>query len=131
MVKPNAHEVEHLLNLEIQDAGLAEAGRRLMALLPGTAVLITRGQQGMALFRAGAESLHVPTVAHHVFDVTGAGDTVAGVLALALATGAPAEPATRLANLAAGIVVSKVGTATPTLGELRAASLEDGPVSCS
>jgi D-beta-D-heptose 7-phosphate kinase/D-beta-D-heptose 1-phosphate adenosyltransferase len=72
----------------------------------------------MSLFRGGVPPLHIPTVARNVFDVTGAGDTVIATLALALAVGAPLEEAIHLANVAAGIVVGKVGTATVTLTEL-------------
>jgi D-beta-D-heptose 7-phosphate kinase/D-beta-D-heptose 1-phosphate adenosyltransferase len=70
------------------------------------------------LFQRGAAPLHIPSVAREVFDVTGAGDTVAGTLALALAAGATLEHAAYLANRAAGVVVAKVGTAQATRAEL-------------
>jgi D-beta-D-heptose 7-phosphate kinase/D-beta-D-heptose 1-phosphate adenosyltransferase len=119
LVKPNLHEVERCLNHEVRDdAALSEAGRRLMEVLEGSAVLITRGAEGMSLFRPDRPLVHIPSTAQAVFDVTGAGDTVAGTLALALAAGAALEPAARLANRAAGIVVGKLGTAQVTLEEL-------------
>jgi D-beta-D-heptose 7-phosphate kinase/D-beta-D-heptose 1-phosphate adenosyltransferase len=122
VLKPNLAEAERFLRQEIRDAdGLLEAGRCLVGALDGSAVLITRGAEGMSLFRRGAPPLHVPAVARHVFDVTGAGDTVISTLALALAAGAPPEQAVALANLAAGVAVGKVGTARVTLAELRAA----------
>ncbi len=122
LIKPNSHEVERVLNHELKDdADLAEAGRRLLELLPGSAVLITRGQHGMSLFRAGLPTVHIPSIARNVYDVTGAGDTVASVLALALAAGADLEMSARLANQAAGIVVGKVGTAQVTREELMTA----------
>jgi D-beta-D-heptose 7-phosphate kinase/D-beta-D-heptose 1-phosphate adenosyltransferase len=125
VIKPNIHEVQQVLKEEIEDdAGLLEASRRLVELLEGSAVLITRGPEGMSLFREGLAPLHIATVARRVFDVTGAGDTVVSTLALALAAGAALEQAVHLANLAAGIVVGKRGTATVTLEELRQGALE-------
>lgn len=78
----------------------------------------------MALFERKKEPIFVPTTAREVFDVTGAGDTVIGVMALALAVGANFSQAAVLSNLAAGIVVGKVGTATVTPDELRSAMKE-------
>jgi D-beta-D-heptose 7-phosphate kinase/D-beta-D-heptose 1-phosphate adenosyltransferase len=75
----------------------------------------------MTLFEPGTPPLHIPSAARDVFDVTGAGDTVAGTLALALAAGAPLAVAAQLANRAAGIVVGKFGTAQATAAELRSA----------
>jgi D-beta-D-heptose 7-phosphate kinase/D-beta-D-heptose 1-phosphate adenosyltransferase len=119
LVKPNLHEVERVLHREIRDdSDLGDAGSRLLELLESSAVLITRGAEGMTLFRPDAAPVHFPSTARAVFDVTGAGDTVAGTLALALACGAALEPAARLANRAAGIVVGKVGTAQVTWKEL-------------
>nr|MBC8228262.1 D-glycero-beta-D-manno-heptose-7-phosphate kinase [bacterium] len=84
------------------------------------------GEHGMSLFesvpevvRGQIEVTHIPTVAREVFDVTGAGDTVVAVSTLALAAGASMLDAARIANCAAGIVVSKVGTASVTTEELR------------
>ena len=119
LVTPNVHEAERALNHEINgDSDLLEVGQRVLDILEGSALLITRGSQGMSLFLNGAEPTHVPAVARNVFDVTGAGDTVVSALALALAAGAAFEDAARLANLAASIVVGKVGTATVTRDEL-------------
>lgn len=121
VVKPNLHEAERSAKVEIAgEDTLAEAAGRLIALLGGSAVLVTRGAEGMSLFRPGAEPWHVPAVVRQVFDVTGAGDTVAGTLAMGLAAGGPLEAAIELANRAASIVVGKVGTATVTCDELRA-----------
>jgi D-beta-D-heptose 7-phosphate kinase/D-beta-D-heptose 1-phosphate adenosyltransferase len=121
VVKPNLHEAERCAKVEVTDeATLREAATRLIDLLWGSAVLVTRGADGMSLFRPGADPLHVPAVVRNVFDVTGAGDTVAGTLAMGLAAGGALEQAVELANLAASIVVGKVGTATVTCDELRA-----------
>ncbi len=119
LVKPNLHEVERFLNQEIrEEAAFIEAGRRLVDVLGGSAVLVTRGPEGMSLFRRDAPQVHIPSAAQAVYDVTGAGDTVVGTLALTLAVGAPLEQAAHLANRAAGIVVGKVGTAQVTPEEL-------------
>jgi rfaE bifunctional protein kinase chain/domain len=123
VIKPNLHEAEQILNRRIADeTALMEAGRRLAGLLKGTAVLITRGPQGMLLFREGLQPLAVATVSRNVYDVTGAGDTVIAMMAAALAAGLPLEQGVRLGNLAAGVVVGKVGTATATLEEIEKAA---------
>jgi D-beta-D-heptose 7-phosphate kinase/D-beta-D-heptose 1-phosphate adenosyltransferase len=121
VVKPNLHEAERSANQEITDeASLLDVGRRLSAVLEGSALLITRGAQGMSLFQPESPPIHIPIVQpRHVFDVTGAGDTVVSTLAMALAGGSTLEQAIHLANWAASIVVEKVGTATVTLEELR------------
>jgi len=98
-----------------------EVGRHLLERLDGEAVLITLGEQGMALFERNGGYHEIPTVAQQVYDVTGAGDTVAAVLALGLACGASMREAATLANAAAGVVVGKVGTATVDRRELGAA----------
>lgn len=119
LVTPNIHEVEQAIDDHIKgDDEVARAGRRLVELLEGSAVLITRGEEGMSLFNGGNSPLHIPTEARHVFDVTGAGDTVVSTLAMSLATGSPLEGAARLANAAAGIVVGKMGTSGVTIDEM-------------
>jgi D-beta-D-heptose 7-phosphate kinase/D-beta-D-heptose 1-phosphate adenosyltransferase len=120
LVKPNVHEAELSTKQEIScEASLHEAARRLLEMLGDSAVLITRGQDGMSLFRNNLTPVHIPAVRRNVFDVTGAGDTVASTLAMSLAARAPLEQATQLANWAASVVVGKVGTATVTPEELR------------
>ena len=103
------------------DATLCAAGERLLARWEADAVLISRGEEGMTLFKRGGGMRAFPTLAHEVFDVTGAGDTVLAACALALGAGGTLEEATVLANHAAGVVVGKIGTATVTADELRAA----------
>jgi len=98
-----------------------KAGAALMRSSGGAAILITRGEAGMSLFQSGRKPLHIPTVAREVFDVTGAGDTVVGVLALALAVGTPLAQAALLANIAAGIVVGEFGTVPVNREQLLAA----------
>jgi D-beta-D-heptose 7-phosphate kinase/D-beta-D-heptose 1-phosphate adenosyltransferase len=122
LIKPNSHEAERFCKIEMtEEAQVLEAGRLLQHALPGTAILITRGAEGMSLFLDQAAPLHVSSVARDVFDVTGAGDTVASVLALALAAAASIPQAAMVANHAAGIVVGKVGTSTVSTSELLAA----------
>jgi D-beta-D-heptose 7-phosphate kinase/D-beta-D-heptose 1-phosphate adenosyltransferase len=126
VVKPNIHEVQLVLREEIEgEQALLEASRRLVGFLEGAALLITRGELGMSLFREAFEPVHIAAVARHVFDVTGAGDTVVSTMAMALAAGGALEQAVHLANLTAGIVVGKRGTATVTLDELRDAALSE------
>jgi len=93
-------------------------GREILRALKSRSVLITRGADGMSLFEDSGRTLHIPTVAREVFDVSGAGDTVISTLTLALAAGASLARAAALSNHAAGIVVGKLGTATTTPLEL-------------
>jgi D-beta-D-heptose 7-phosphate kinase / D-beta-D-heptose 1-phosphate adenosyltransferase len=96
---------------------LRDAGNRLAAELDGTAVLLTQGVDGMTLFRRGEEAWHEPAaLVRPVCDVTGAGDIVVSMVVLGLACGASLVQAMRLANLAAGIVVGKLGTSLLALG---------------
>ncbi|SPP66090.1 D-glycero-beta-D-manno-heptose-7-phosphate kinase [Nitrospira lenta] len=94
------------------DRAINQAGALIRQRLGCQSVLITRGEKGMSLYEGEGTSWHLPTQARQVYDVTGAGDTVIGTLALALATGASMREAATLANHAAGIVVGMVGTAT-------------------
>ncbi len=99
VVKPNIHEVQLVLKDEFEDANaLLEASRRLVNFLEGAALLITRGEEGMSLFREGADAVHIAAVARRVFDVTGAGDTVVSTLAMALAAGSTLEQAIHLSQ---------------------------------
>ena len=82
---------------------------------------MTLGAEGMLLCEGGRPLEHIPTVAREVFDVSGAGDTVIAALTAALAGGIAYGEAARFANLAAGVVVGKLGTATASPGDLRAA----------
>ena len=119
IITPNHHEAEQLSGIKIIDeTTLLAAGEKLIHDLDSNAVLITRGEAGMALFEKGKPLITIPTVAKEVFDVTGAGDTVIAALALGLATGLSYAEAATLANYAAGIVVGKVGTAVVTQHEL-------------
>ena len=103
----------------LQDEALLQAAAEVYHALAPEYLLITLGPQGILLVHQGEPTLHVPTRAREVFDVSGAGDTVIATSLLALAAGASAEEAAELANEAAGVVVGKLGTATCTVAELR------------
>ncbi len=121
VITPNHHEAIQMSGMEIHDEqSLLAAARQIRDDIECEAVLITRGEAGMALLQDDA-LVTIPTMAKEVFDVTGAGDTVAATLALGLAAGCPVADAASLANHAAGIVVGKVGTASATREELLAA----------
>jgi len=121
LMKPNRAEAAEAAGIDIRDrASLSAAGRRLLERWEAEAVLISCGEEGMALFKRGGGVQEFPTVAREVYDVTGAGDTVLAACALALGAGGTPEEATVLANHAAGVVVGKIGTATLRADELRA-----------
>jgi D-beta-D-heptose 7-phosphate kinase/D-beta-D-heptose 1-phosphate adenosyltransferase len=113
VITPNHLEATQAAGLHgDDDQTINQAGAVIRQRLGCQSVLITRGEKGMSLYEGEGTSWHLPTQARQVYDVTGAGDTVIGTLALALATGASMREAATLANHAAGIVVGMVGTAT-------------------
>jgi len=119
IITPNRKEAEQASGVAIRDDdGLGRAASVLLEQGQFAALLITRSEQGMSLFQRDHGTVHIPTVARDVFDVTGAGDTVLAVLGLALACGLGFAEAARLANVAAGIAVGKVGTATVSPAEI-------------
>jgi D-beta-D-heptose 7-phosphate kinase/D-beta-D-heptose 1-phosphate adenosyltransferase len=119
LITPNRKEAEEALGRKLGDlAELPQGARDLMRTAELDAAVITLGAQGMFLMKQDGASMHVPTFAREVFDVTGAGDTVISHLALYLAAGQSLETAVHLANHAAGIVVAKPGAATVTRSEL-------------
>ena len=119
VITPNTLEAERASGVTISNRrDLLRAGRKILRSLRVDYLLITRGEEGMALFQGASGVTHIPTVAREVFDVTGAGDTVISTLTLGLVAGLPILQAAVLANIAAGIVVGKLGTATVTPGEL-------------
>ncbi len=117
---PNQKEASQATALPINDpASLTRAGRTLAERTDAQAVLITRGEHGMALFERSGEEHHLPTEATDVYDVTGAGDTVIAVYTAALAAGAPFLAAANLANHAAGLAVRELGTVAIKAAALR------------
>ncbi|HHM06100.1 MAG TPA: bifunctional D-glycero-beta-D-manno-heptose-7-phosphate kinase/D-glycero-beta-D-manno-heptose 1-phosphate adenylyltransferase HldE [Gammaproteobacteria bacterium] len=121
VVTPNWAEFEAVAGECPSEEDMVVKARALLEAHNLGAVLVTRGEQGMSLMQGGRPPLHLPTRAQEVYDVTGAGDTVISTLAAALASGESLEQATALANLAAGVVVAKLGTATVSVPELRRA----------
>jgi len=122
LITPNLKEFETTVGSCGSDENeLVRRGQDLIRSQRLDALLVTRGKQGMTLLLEGQPEKHLPAHAREVFDVTGAGDTVIAVLAAALAAGQHMTEATMLANLAAGIVVSKLGTATVSAPELHRA----------
>ncbi len=121
LLTPNLHEFEAVVGACKHESELVEKGTELMLSLDLEALLVTRGEHGMTLLRPNQPEFHLPARAREVFDVTGAGDTVISVLASSLAAGSDLPQAVALANLAAGIVVGKLGTATISGPELRRA----------
>ncbi len=125
VITPNHHEAELISGLQITSTeNLLEAARLIREKIQCDGVLITRGEAGMALLEGEGELVTIPTMAKEVFDVTGAGDTVAATLALGLAAGCSMTESAVLANHAAGIVVGKVGTASVSCEELLATLAE-------
>ena len=119
VITPNHLEATQAAGLHGDgDQTIQEAGAIIRQRLGCQSVLVTRGERGMSLFEADGVSWHIPTQARQVYDVTGAGDTVVGTMALALSAGASMREAATLANQAAGIVVGMVGTATVTAKQL-------------
>ncbi len=122
LVTPNRGELAAATGLSTADDGaIAAAGRRLIERAGIAQVLATRSEDGMTLVRGDGTVRHFRARARRVFDVAGAGDTVAAVMGAGLAAGLGADVATLLANAAAGVVVGKPGTAVATLDEIREA----------
>ncbi len=123
MVTPNRAELAEATGMKgATDEAIVAAARKLMDSSGIRNVLVTRSQDGMTLVTEAGDVHHIPARAREVFDVSGAGDTVVATMAAALAVHNEPLDAARLANLAGGIVVGKIGTATATAAELRAAA---------
>ena len=121
VITPNHHEAQKAAGMEITNGDdLERLSENILKKHDFQAMLITRGEEGMSLFENGRKIVHTyfPAQAKEVYDVTGAGDTVIGVLALCLAAKANLKEAASLANVAAGIVVGKIGTSTVSREEL-------------
>lgn len=122
VIKPNLRELIDATRMSVESsAEIVLAARHLLHECSCEHILVTRGGDGMTLVGREGPPVHWPSQAREVFDVSGAGDTVAATLAAALAAGLTIEEAVTLANCAAGIVVGKLGTATASRDELRVA----------
>jgi D-beta-D-heptose 7-phosphate kinase/D-beta-D-heptose 1-phosphate adenosyltransferase len=119
IITPNLKEFEAVVGPSSTENAIAQNALALIKEYHFGAMLITRGEHGMSLIQPDQEPLHVPARVQEVYDVTGAGDTVIATLAAALAAGASQADAVLLANTAAGIAVTKMGSATVTVPELR------------
>ncbi|HKQ31151.1 MAG TPA: D-glycero-beta-D-manno-heptose-7-phosphate kinase [Burkholderiales bacterium] len=118
LITPNRKEFEMVAGHFHDNADLEQKATALAKSLELEAVLVTRGDEGMSLIRPGQKALHVKARAREVYDVTGAGDTVIAAIGAAIAVGGGLDDAVHLANVAAGVVVGKLGTATATPEEI-------------
>ena len=120
LITPNKTEASEASGIAIHDEmSLGAAGKKLVRKWRAQAVLITRGAEGMSLFRRRLAPKHFPTEPRDVFDVTGAGDTVVAMCALALASGAGFDEAAVLANVAAGFVGDEIGTVAVAAAKIK------------
>jgi D-beta-D-heptose 7-phosphate kinase/D-beta-D-heptose 1-phosphate adenosyltransferase len=124
LIKPNRWELAIVSGLRCDGDEEVRKAAEAISADTGAALLVTRSEKGMSYFAPGVAPVHMPTQAKLVFDVSGAGDTVIATVACCMVNGLPVEQTMRLANLAAGIVVSKPGTATVSFDELRGAAGE-------
>jgi D-beta-D-heptose 7-phosphate kinase/D-beta-D-heptose 1-phosphate adenosyltransferase len=119
LIKPNLRELGEATGLPVDGDDAQEfAARKLLRDTEAEYILVTRGAAGMLLTPAGGPAVHFPALAREIYDVSGAGDTVAAVLTAALGSGASVSDAVETANIAAGIVVGKVGTAVAGRAEI-------------
>ncbi len=128
LILPNQIEFETIVGKCTTDNDIISRGINLLEDLQIDSLLVTRGEKGMILIQSNKDPMILPTRAKEVYDVTGAGDTVIGTIAIAIANGESTIDAVRLANLAGGIVVGKLGTSTVSRHELQKAILEHIPL---
>lgn len=121
VLKPNQPEFEQALGHWPLGDELHETGRELARSNGLEAIALTRGEEGLTLFQANGECLHVPAESVDVYDSTGAGDTVAATLGICVALGWPLVDGVRVANVAGGVVCAKSGTAVASVHELNRA----------
>ena len=120
IVTPNRKELSVAVHRPVStESEISEAAAELAKKIQAEAILVTRSEDGMTLHVDGQQPIHIPAYQVRIADVSGAGDTVAAVMAILLAAKTPFEPAMRAANAAAAVVIGKRGTATVTPGELR------------
>jgi D-beta-D-heptose 7-phosphate kinase / D-beta-D-heptose 1-phosphate adenosyltransferase len=126
VLTPNQSEFEAVAGCAASDEDMVERARKMLNELELDALLVTRSEKGMLLVEAGEEAFFLSTQAREVYDVTGAGDTVIATFAAAHASGSSFRSSAGLANLAAGLVVRKIGVASVTPSELRVALHQRG-----
>ncbi len=121
VLTPNRHELQSACGHECSsDEQVVSGCREILAQGICSTLVVTRGSDGMSIVHSEGDATHIRTVATEVFDVTGAGDTAVAVMAVGLASGAEIGHAAQLANVAAGVVVGKYGTATASADEMLA-----------
>lgn len=118
LITPNRKEFEQVAGRSRDDAELTRKAAAMAAELELDGVLVTRGEEGMSFIKRDGRELHIPARAREVFDVTGAGDSVIATIGCAFAVHAELDDALHLANIAAGVVVGKLGAATATPAEI-------------
>ena len=118
LLTPNFSEFEAVVGVVTSEADMEKKAQALINKLNIKALLVTRSEKGMTLFRPNVDAFHLPAITKEVADVTGAGDTVIATIAASLAAGCDLEAAVTLSNIAASIVVGKVGTTAITAPEL-------------
>lgn len=126
LITPNRKEFEQVAGRFRDNEQLKTKAMSMIQDLDLGGVLVTRSEEGMSLIERGGRALHVPARAREVYDVTGAGDTVVAMIGAAYAVQAKLDEAVQIANLAAGIVVGKLGAASPTVAELEQVLAEAG-----
>ncbi len=128
LITPNLAEFESVTGQVESTDDLADKAAGVIRDYELDALLVTLSDKGMALFERGESPLHIPARSREVYDVSGAGDTVIGVMAMALAANLDKSAGLEIANSAAGIVISKFGTTTATRAELLSAIRKDYPL---
>lgn len=118
LITPNNAEASEMTGIEDGDEAVLDMGSKLLKYLNAN-VLVTRGEKGMSLFEKDGSTTHIPAKAKEVYSIIGAGDTVVATIALAIASGADLKEAATLANIAAGIKVGKIGTASVSIEEIK------------
>lgn len=120
IITPNVKELSDIVGYPVSntDTTIEEAALEVIRHNNLCALLVTRSEKGMSLI-SRTQSVHIPTHSEEVFDVSGAGDTVVATLSLCIANGMDIKESMRIANIAAGVVVKKIGTATLTIDELK------------
>lgn len=128
LLTPNRKEFENIVGPCHSEEEICQKGLALIKELNIEALLITRGSQGMTLLQPNEPAFHLPAVSHDIYDVTGAGDTVIATLGASLATELNLQQATHLANIAAGISVTKLGAVAITYPELQREISKDAAI---
>ncbi|MCX7126281.1 MAG: bifunctional D-glycero-beta-D-manno-heptose-7-phosphate kinase/D-glycero-beta-D-manno-heptose 1-phosphate adenylyltransferase HldE [Gammaproteobacteria bacterium] len=129
ILTPNLKEFESVVGVCRDKDEIIQKGLNLLKQVAIKSLLVTLGKDGMIFIKPGQEAVHFPTKARDVFDVTGAGDTVIALLAVGIAAGMETVAAVELANIAAGVVVGRLGAQAVSIADLQHALLKTGDLS--